>query len=208
MLYGIIGEDRSDVDTLKVLVKRLVAAYSLAAPHFHLKGYEGWSEMFQKGVAQLRLLRDLKCHKIIVCFDADGPEEKASERREKIRNEIVAPSGVTVPCCALVPVQELEAWVLADIQAVCNIITSLRTSKSFSNPERVPSPKEALMKISRCPRTRKEKYEPPRHNPLVAKYLNLKTIEGKCPSFSGFVDFITGKSQQERSVKKRRRRKN
>ncbi len=207
MRYGIMGEDRADVDTLKVIVKRLASDHSLSSPVFHPKGYHGWSQMFDKGIAQLKLFDALQCQKIVICFDADGPEEKAQERRKKIESELISPSEIRVPCCALVPVQELEAWILADLESVRKITTSLKVPKPFLSPERLASPKERLIKISRCPITRKGRYDPPQHNERVASYLDLQLVEAKCPSFCGFVDFVTGKSHQDRLGGKRRSRR-
>ena len=210
MRYGIMGEDRSDVDALKIIIKRLADQYSLDTPAFHQKGYQGWAEMFVKGAAQLKLFERLRCNKIVICFDADGPQEKAHTRREKIRNELILPSqiNVSISCFALVPVQELEAWILADLHAVKKIITSFKLPKPFSSPERIASPKERLMKISRCPTTRKARYCPAKDNERAAKYLDFRLVETKCPSFCGFVDFVTGKSLEDRvGVKRRQRRR-
>jgi hypothetical protein len=207
MRYGIIGEDDSDVETLKVFIQNLAKKHGLSSPAFNKKGYNGWSEMFTKGVAQLKLFADLQCNRIVVCYDADGPSPKAEERREKIQKQLVAPSKVNIPCCALVPIQELEAWVLASIQSVTNVFASWRPSQSFAHPENIANPKEKLIKLSRDPKTRKARYSPPTHNPLVAKHLDLEEIEGKCPSFGVLVDFVTGSSKDRAKGRKMKRRR-
>ena len=103
-MYGILGEDQSDVETLKVLVRRLAGDPSLRIKG---KGYGGAAEMLRKGARQLRLFRDLQCTRFIVCHDADGPDP--SSRQELVRQKVVKPSGISDECCIVVPVQELEA---------------------------------------------------------------------------------------------------
>jgi Domain of unknown function (DUF4276) len=204
MRYGIMGEDDSDVATLKVLIQRLAERHRLRCPVFSKKGYNGWAQMFRKGVAQLQLFDELQCAKVVICYDADGPEEKAKERRRKVEREIITPSKVAARCFALVPVQELEAWILADLDAVKKLITSLKVPKEFSSPERVRNPKEKLITICRCPLTRKQRYSPPQDNERVAPHLDLKVVEKKCPSFSSFVEFITDNAHGEGAGRKKK----
>jgi hypothetical protein len=182
-VYGILGEDPSDVATLKVLVKRLAGNDSLRVK---TKGYGGCAEMLRKGARQLRLFQDFNCTRFIVCHDADGPDP--NPHRELVQQRIVTPSGINEGCCIVVPVQELEAWILADIEAVTRIFTSWVPSP-IENPEQVASPKEHLEKLSRDSRQR-PRYSHATHNEKVAKHLDLNKIRAKCPSFKVLNDFV------------------
>ena len=53
-MYGMIGEDESDIDTLKVIVRRLAANDRLP---IKAKGYSGCAEMRRKGARQLQAFR-------------------------------------------------------------------------------------------------------------------------------------------------------
>lgn len=181
-MYGILGEDPSDANTLKAIVRRLAGNDRLP---IRIKGYSGGSEMLRKGAAQLKLFAALDCSRFIVCHDADGPDP--TESYGKVTGRIVGPSGVQ-PCCIVIPVQELEAWLLADIEAVTHLITSWRP-KPIPNPEAIDSPKEHLEKLSRKSNQR-PRYVHAIHNERLALHIDLMKVAKKCPSFKTLADFV------------------
>ena len=134
-MYGILGENESDVGTLKVLVRRLARDESLPVK---VKGFGGAGEMLRKGAKYLRLFNSLhRCVRFIVCHDADGLDPNPKARL--VTERIVKPSGVGEGCCVVVPVQELEAWILADIECATNIFSSWKPL-AIGNPERIANP--------------------------------------------------------------------
>jgi hypothetical protein len=174
-VYGLIAEDDSDVEMLTVLIRRL--AYNSSLP-VNKKGYAGCGQMLRKGAARLRLLADLGCTRFVVCYDADGPSGTA--RQQELTDQVLTPSGLPRrDCLALVPVQEIESWILADVdRAVPHAISSWRPDP-IASPERIPSPKEELMRMSRDSR-RRPRYAYTTHNGQVAKYLDLVRVSKKC----------------------------
>ncbi|HEY7426555.1 MAG TPA: DUF4276 family protein [Gemmataceae bacterium] len=183
-MYGLIAEDPSDIETLKVLIRRLLRNSTL---RIEGKGYDGCGEMLRKGASQLRLLADLGCSRFIVCYDSDG--DPPAERRREAIAKIIKPSGLkTTSCLVLVPVQEIEAFILADIQAVTQIIPSWKP-EPILNPEQIRSPKEHLEKLSRDSKQR-PRYAHATHNPQAAKYLDLEQVRQKCPSFRALIKFV------------------
>ena len=137
-MYGIIAEDPSDAATLKVLVRRLTGDDSL---RIQVKGYGGCGEMLRKGAKQFRLFRDRGCTRFIACHDADGPDP--TPKHKVVAERIVAASGIEQEYCIVVPVQELEAWILADIECATTVFPSWKPS-SIANPEHIDSPNEHL----------------------------------------------------------------
>jgi hypothetical protein len=182
-VYGILGEDDSDVQTLKVLVKRLAGNESLRVK---TKGYGGCGEMLRKGARQLQLFRSLNMTRFIVCYDADGPDPEP--KRQLVVRKIAEPSGLESGWCVVVPVQELEAWILADIECAVNIFPSWRPSP-IDNPEAIPEPKEFVEKLSRDSRKR-PRYSHAIHNEKMALHLDLKKVAAKCPAFKVLRDFV------------------
>ena len=182
-MYGILGEDSSDVATLKVLVRRLAGDESLT---IKVQGYSGCAQMLRKGARQLRLFQNLGCTRFIICHDADGPDPKPN--RERVRNRIISPSGISNNYCIVVPVQELEAWILADIECATNIFSSWKPN-AIQNPESISSPKEHLEKLSRTSRQRPI-YRHAVHNEQMAKHLDLQKISRKCPEFRELEKFV------------------
>jgi hypothetical protein len=97
-------------------------------------------------------------------------------------------------CVAVVPVQELEAWILADLDAVLRLIPSWHPPPHpIPHPETVPSPKEHLRRISRNRATKKDRYVDTWHNPRVAPFLRIDVLAAKCPSFVPFLEFVVRK---------------
>ena len=184
-MYGILGEHKSDAATLKVLVRRLLNNSSLK---IKAKGFDGASEMLKKGAKELRLLKNLGCKRFIICHDADGPNP--SDSKEKVQELILKPSKIDENCCVVVPVQEIESWILADIKAVTNIFSGWRPQE-IANPESRNSPKEHLRSLSRQDNKGKPRYDNTTHNEKLAKYLDLAIVREKCPSFKPLVDFVS-----------------
>ncbi len=190
-MYGILGEDKSDVATLKVLIHRLADDDSIT---IKTKGYSGCGEMLKKGGKQLKLFVRLGCNRLIICYDADNEEPES--RYQEVVGRIIKKSGLigfkTEIICILIPVQEIEAWILADIEAVTDIFKNWHP-KPISNPESIESPKEYLEKLSRDANKRL-RYNHAIHNEKVAKYLDLDKVLQKCPSFEPLVELVESDS--------------
>lgn len=184
-MYGILGEDSSDVEALKCLVHRIAGNSSIT---IKTRGYDGCGQLLRKGASQIQLFSrpPYSFRKFIVCYDCDRANPK--ERHDDVVTQIVKPSAVAGLFCVIVPVQELEAWILADIAAVENIFDGW-SPKEILNPEAVNDPKQHLEKLSRDSKQR-PKYVHAVHNPRIAKFLNLDTVAKKCKSFHPLLDFI------------------
>jgi hypothetical protein len=79
-VYGILGEDDSDSQTLKVLVRRLAGDASLRVK---AKGFSGCGEMLDKGARQLQLFRDLSLTK----FGSSDESARNRGLRRKIKQQ-------------------------------------------------------------------------------------------------------------------------
>lgn len=194
-MIGVIGEDQSDVDMLTQLIRRLANNQRL---EIKTKGYRGCGEMLRKGAAQLKAYNTAyDCRRFVVCYDSD--RSAPQERMDQLKREIIDRSGLHSEFCALVPTQEIESWILADLHAVTKVITSWVPDKDISNPESINDPKEFLEKLSR--RFKKPLYSHAVHNPKIAVHLDLDKVSAKCMSFRPLVDFIrAGKSNVDRRV--------
>ncbi len=185
-MYGILGEEDSDAQSLKVLVRGLAnqANMSILA-----RGFSGCGDLLNKGSRQLRAFADQGCDRFVVCHDADGADP--SEKHNEIMQRVIAPSRIATSYCVVIPVQELEAWILADIEAVSNVFPSWRPAPIRENPEAIRNPKERLQRASQR-HNKKPIYDPTTHNQRVAKYLRLDHVRRRCPSFERLSYFVTG----------------
>jgi hypothetical protein len=194
--YAIVGEYLSDASTLKVLVRRL-AERATDSQHANglqvsTRGYEGASEMFKHAARDLAIYAKLGCNRFIVAHDSDA--DLPASRRERVMDEIIKPSKIGKHYCILIPVQEIEAWILADLPAIQRLHTSWKPTKQFSSPEQIGDPKERLESLVKHPKTKRRLYNHVTDNERVAEYLDLETVATKCRSFHGLVEFVTGKT--------------
>ena len=184
-VYGVLGEDRSDKETIQAILRNLKDDLNLVV---HGRGFKGKGNLLNDGARELRSLRE-RCGRFVICLDAD--EENPDELRKRVETLIVHPAGVPLDCCIAVPVRAIEAWIMADIDG------ALRFWKphadwcpgEIKSPERLDDPKSELVRLSRQGQVR-PRYNPPIHNPQIAGYLNQDRVAAKCPSFRPVRDFV------------------
>ncbi|MCG8587464.1 MAG: DUF4276 family protein [Pirellulales bacterium] len=179
---AVVAEDRSDVEAIQVLVKRIADQPSLQVKG---KGCDGCGDLLKKGAAILKRFAERGAKRFIICADADGTDPKPV--RKQVEDRVVRPSGLE-KTCIVIPVQEFEAWVLADISAVTKIFSSWKP-KEIGNPEAVESPKEHLERLSRDGKAR-PRYSHAMHNAKVAEHLDLDVVYKKCKSFRTLHKFV------------------
>ncbi len=182
---AILAEDTSDVEALKYIVRRALGQERLP---LWTKGYGGGGDLLSKGVRDIRQLQREGVQRFVVCHDADTESWEAVD--SKVRRRLLTPTGIAERCCVAVPVQELEAWLIADEQAINAVITSFRFG-GHRSPEQINSPKEWLRSESRRAGG-KPLYVPKMHNPRVAERLRLEVVGQKCPSFRRFAEGLAG----------------
>lgn len=184
--YAVLGEDETDKATIHAILRTLTGDVKLPR---NGRGFGGSGDLLNEGA---RVLKGLvkTCDRFIICLDADGNDPDAI--RSKILERIVKPSGMASACCVTVPVQEIEAWILADIDQA---ISRWKKHPSWRpievhNPEGLRNPKEALIRMSRQGGAR-PRYDPVVDNEQIAAHLDLKRVEKKCPSFGLLREFVS-----------------
>lgn len=130
--------------------------------------------------------------RFIIAHDSDTSDPK--EISKKVRDAVVVPSGLSDDCCIVVPIQEIEAWILADLNAVQQVLTGFRPPKPISSPEHIQNPKEHLEGLTKDERGF-PRYEHSRHNEKTAQYLDLAMVRNKCPSYRPFERFVLDSTQ-------------
>lgn len=180
-MYGVIGEGVSDVETLKVLIRRMAGDDRLSITTYDS---EGAGKLLKECCRVLKLMASRGCRKFVVCWDADGTDP---EPRKRELEKVVATSGVS-QSCVVIPVQELESWILADLQVAQNIITGWHPN-DVPYPESIASPKEYLRAKSAASNG-KPRYRHVTDNKRIAKLLSLEKLRKKCPSFRPLYDFV------------------
>jgi len=113
-LYGVLGEHRSDAETIKVLVSvsREIPSWSLEPRAMRAAASSRGRGESAQAAAGLGITR------FVVCMMQMDPTRLIYSLKFKSRS--YGPSGLS-GCCIVVPVQEIEAWILADLPAVAKI---------------------------------------------------------------------------------------
>jgi len=182
-MYAILAEDDSDAEVLTAIVRRHFQNDRLTIKK---KGYDGCGGLCAKGARDIKTWAAAGIHRFIVCHDADA--HPPAEIRRKVFDKVVNRSGQKDCCCITVPVEEIEAWLIADETAINHVIPSFKFA-GHRQPETIPNPKEWLVAES-IARNGKPRYSPKTFNEKVATHLRLDVVAKKCPSFQTFIECL------------------
>jgi hypothetical protein len=185
-LIAVLAEAKSDFRTLVNLLRAVKRDSKLPVKG---KGYRNRGELLTKGAGDLGKLSALGCTRAIICTDADGADPRPAY--SEVHRRVVNACLVKISSCIVIPVQELEAWIVADMAKVKRILKSFKP-KAVANPEQVASPKELLRRLSQDMHG-KSHYDHVAHNELIVPFLDWRIVYRKCPSFRPLYEFIAGK---------------
>lgn len=180
MPLGIIAEDKSDVSVLRELTLTLLRPRKIGFKHF--VGH-GSGKLRRKCSAWAVNLVQAGCRWIVVIHDLDRNVEA------KLRKELEAAiADVTVrSSIVLIPVQELEAWLMYDSNALRLAFNATSCPRLVRDPQLLTDAKKALRDV--IWRTFKKKYVNTIHNEKIAKHINPRELR-RSSSFEPFVPFV------------------
>lgn len=179
---GVIVEDRTDFDAIRILICKTVSVDGVA---FKSKVGNGCSKIKSKCVAWSRDLSNRKCNILIVVHDLDRNDYTVlhNDLSKKLSTGAIENHFIAIP------VEELEAWFAADPAGIKQALNLAREPKFKGNPETIQSPKEKLRdEIFRC--SNKEIAYQTSMNPRIAESVDTAVIATKCPSFKSFVAYL------------------
>lgn len=185
-MIAVLCEERSSVDFLKTLIPRM-------SKNAVVKGqsFDGVGELLKRGASAIGALHRIGCSQFIVCADADAA--RGDLRREEIIQRIFRTCCLDreqlAKSCALIAVQEIEAWILANLSCVSKIITKWRPD-DISRSEAISEPKEQLLRMSRKDGHGRELYRPPEHNGKIGSVIDYDKVAKSCPSFRPLVELV------------------
>jgi len=182
-MFAVLAEDDSDAEVLYHIIKQYYNDERLTVK---TKGYQGGPGLCKDGARDIDVWLNRGIKFFVVCHDADT--KNPHEVREEVARKVLKSANARSCSCVIVPVQEIEAWLIADEQAINRAIPSFRF-KGHDHPESISSPKEWLVNESKK-RSSKPLYAPTIFNPKVAKHLRHNVVARKCPSFKVFTDYL------------------
>lgn len=179
--FGIIAEDISDYISICVLIKRIAMVDRITTSK---KLGAGKGKINRKYVSWCEELLKDGCHVVVILIDQD--REIASDIETKINSAIKNLRGRYIVC---VPVEEIEAWVLADINALREVFEIKESIKEVRSPEMQTSPKEMIEKIIKKATGNRKMYVKTSHNPKIFENIDLCKL-GNCQQFVKFKNEI------------------
>ena len=185
MKIGVIAEDITDIEVLYELTCKLTRENSFSFKKFVGRGN---GKLRRKCSVWAKNLLERGCTYLVVLHDLDGNNE--SQLRTNLTNCVQ--SVKFKAHVILIPVQEIEAWLLADAKALKDVFHMVKLPKLPRNPEGIRRPKEKLRDI--IWKTTKKYYGNTIHNKKIAAACQIHKLN-ICRSFRPYPKFITSHSR-------------
>jgi Domain of unknown function (DUF4276) len=180
-MVGIIAEDESDVDVISILMRKM------ARKPFGLKRQigRGSGRIRGKCRAWANTLKHRGCNLLIIVHDLD-----ARELRQLYRDLCEALGASPIADHAIIiPVRELEAWLLADHTAIQRAFRFRAPLGQIANPQGIQRPKEFLRDLIYQRSERRIIYLNTVHNVKIAEQCTPANLR-RCESFQPLADFV------------------
>jgi hypothetical protein len=179
---GIIAEDLSDVKITQILARK-ISRKPLGFKHFVGRGC---GKIQSKCKSWSRVLEERGCTGIIVLHDLDQRSEKGL--RLALEQELA--SSRLQNKAVVIPVREIEAWLLSDEVAIKKAFKLPKAPRRISNPQSILRPKEYLRDmVYRCS-NHQTTYVNSIHNEKIARLVSIRSLGLRCTSFEPFRTFF------------------
>lgn len=180
MKIGVIAEEHNDVEVLEELTGKIINKNNFSFKRF--VGH-GCGKFRRKCSLWAQNLLDRGCSHLVILHDLDNNNEN---QLRKILQEQVS-SIRFEGCIVLIPVHEIEAWLLADTEAICTIFNIRKKIKLKTKPELIMRPKEELRDI--VWRYGQKRYLHTIHNRKIAQHISIDRLNA-CKSFIAYPPFV------------------
>jgi hypothetical protein len=181
-LIGVIAEDKSDVEVLEEIASKVASRRTFAIKKF--VGY-GCGRIANKCQAWARNLQLQHCSSLILIHDLD------QRTLPQLQQEIQAALN-TSPIAThiiVIPVREVEAWLLADHAAIVDALNLRNKIGKISNPEAILRPKERLRDLIWLKSGKRKHYVNTVHNRKIAACAKIQNLR-RCNSFVPLETFL------------------
>lgn len=181
MKIGVIAEDISDVDVLYMLTCKLIDEKSFSFKKFV---GQGCGKLRRKCSVWAEILIRRGCSHLVVLHDLDNYERDALYK--ELNSAI--PRDDYIASKVLIPVREMEAWLLTDPIALKKVFNMQKQPKLPGDPEAVLDPKRELADIAW--KYGKKRYVNTIHNVKVAEAMSISKAK-MCKSFRPYPAFVS-----------------
>jgi len=180
--FGIIAEDKSDVDVIKEFLAKYLEPSQFSVKHFV---GQGCGKLKSKCQAWAVNLKKSGCEHIFIFHDLDRNNE--IKLRKELNEKLSPPE--TPNTVVIIPTEELEAWLLSDLNAIqiTFSIPAREMIKKIPHAETIKSPKEYLQKLVH--QSSKKIYMNTAHNKTIAANTQLDKLL-TCKSYLPFDNYM------------------
>ena len=178
---GLIVESPSDQQVVAELLRKL------GAKPFSTKSFiaHGCGKLMAKCTAWAEDLSRRGCSALLVVQDRD--DKDLATLQAELNQRIAAPRYKLR--AVVVPVRELEAWLIADPRAVEASFELNHPIPNTPQPERDPDPKKRLFDLIYAASDKRVRYVNAVHNHRIATRLDVTRVANSCPSLHPLRDF-------------------
>ena len=177
---GVIAEEKNDVEVIYELTCKVIRENQFLISKF--LGH-GCGKVRGKSQAWAQNLLAGGCLHLVMVHDLDTRDEQAL--RTLLENKI--DDSDFEQKVILIPVEEIEAWLLSDSEALKTVFNMRKLPKVPRWPEKIKNPKEFLGEVVR--KNSKSQYLNTIHNKHIANALSISKLN-RCPSFSPYPEFL------------------
>jgi hypothetical protein len=181
---GLIVENASDEVVVRALLDK-VAKQRFSLRRFHSRGC---GNLQSKCAAWARDLMTRGCRAIVVVQDVDDNDVAALRLQ---LDALLAPLRFSKRA-VVIPVREIEAWLLADEIAIKKAFSLKRRVRPTPRPEAVQDPKQLLTDLVAEASEKRVTYVNSIHNARIAVALDVSVVERKCASVVPLLAFGRG----------------
>jgi len=176
--FGLISEDNSDIE----VIRKILLNY-FDDSDFSVKKFvgNGCGKIKQKCAAWTENLLKRGCDHVLIFHDSDN--NPTDIIRTLLQNKL----GNHCEAVIIIPIQEIEAWLLSDANAIRTTFNLKRTPKKIHNTESIISPKEYLRDL--VWRHGRKPYINTIHNARIAENIALSNFR-RCPSFRPLHNYL------------------
>ena len=182
-VIGILAEDNSDVDVIVEILSKYTNRQNFSVKKFVGNGCgklrnkcESWAlNLFSAGCDHVLMFHDRDRHNI-------------NSLRKELHSRLCPikfPNSIII-----IPVEELEAWLLSDENAIEKVFKLPKKLNKISNCEQIPSPKEFLKNLVWT--IGRKRYLNTVHNKKISESISLDNLR-RCDSFKQLDDYLVGK---------------
>lgn len=177
---GVIAEDLSDIAVIKKLLEKRINSHKFSVKHFV---GNGCGSLVRKCCPWARNLLARGCHHLILMHDLDSKDHQTL--RSKL--EAVVAQTDFDSTVVVIPVREVEAWMLADARAIQLVFRISSLPRITRDTESIEDPKRYLK--NKVWQVCKKKYLNTVHNEKIAEQARLSELR-RCPSFVVLDNFF------------------